>query len=119
MCDQRSSSVSDQRQSLCDRNDCELRKKGGVWICCLCDHGYKGADRNRYLNCAGCNHEVCADCVEWTQERAAKLLAANEGNEEDASDEDKEDNEQSERSQSSNDVTDESDESRAVVSDTD
>lgn len=76
MYDNRSTTVSDQNQSLCDQNDCELRKKGGVWICCLCEFGYEGSDRNRNLHCLSCNHEVCSVCKEWNQATVAELITA-------------------------------------------
>lgn len=77
MCNNRSIIVTDQNQSLCDQNDCELRKKGGVWICCLCEFGYKESDRNRYLHCSSCNYEVCSECKEWNEDIVAELMAAN------------------------------------------
>ena len=78
MCDEHGSTISDQSDSLCTQRDCELRKKGGVWICCLCDFGYRGADRNRYGRCIGCNHAVCVECKNWTRETAAELLKTDE-----------------------------------------
>lgn len=77
MCSNRSQTVSNQHDSLCNRRDCELRKKGGVWICCTCEFGYMGSDRNRYGRCSGCNHAVCEDCKKWTVETAAELLRTN------------------------------------------
>jgi len=76
MCDNRSPTVTDQNQSLCDQKDCELRKKGGVWICCLCEFEYKGSDRNRFLNCSSCITEVCSECKEWNEDTVAEFMAA-------------------------------------------
>lgn len=73
MCSERGGSVSDQSNGLCNQRDCELRKKGGVWICCVCDFGFRGTDRNRYGHCVGCDHAVCEDCKKWTRETAAEL----------------------------------------------
>lgn len=75
MCENRSTTITDQRQTLCERNDCELSRKGGVWICCVCRFGYKGSDRNRYANCSSCSHEVCGDCKEWNVENVAAMEA--------------------------------------------
>src|SRR6266496_1261700 len=79
MCDERSSTVSSQADSLCStkHRNCELQKKGGVWICCLCEFGYKDSDRNGYQYCTSCSHEVCEDCKEWNAENVAALVAAN------------------------------------------
>ena len=78
MCQERGSSISDQGDSLCNR-DCELRlKKRGIWICCVCDFGFRGTDRNRYGHCMGCDHAVWEDCKKWTRETAAELLKVDE-----------------------------------------
>ena len=78
MCDERSGSVSNQRDTVCDDRDCELRKKGGVWICCMCEYGDKGPDRNRYQFCTSCNHEICGDCKKWTKDAAPETEGDNE-----------------------------------------
>lgn len=75
MCDNRSTTVTDQRQSLCEKADCELSKKCGVWICCVCRFGYKDSDRNRRGECSSCDHKVCEDCKEWNAENIAKMEA--------------------------------------------
>ena len=75
MCDTRSTTLTNQQQSLCGKDHCELTKKGGVWICCLCRFGYKDSDRNRYSECASCSHEVCEDCKEWNAENVAEMEA--------------------------------------------
>ena len=80
MCDTRSTTVTDQQQSLCGKDHCELTKKGGVWICCLCRFGYKGSDRNRYSECASCSHEVCEDCKTWNPENVAEMEAEDAAN---------------------------------------
>ena len=86
MCDTRSTTLTDQQQSLFGKDHCELTKKGGVWICCLCQFGYKSSDRNRYLECASCAHEVCEDCKEWNADNVVEMemeddeeAAGNEG----------------------------------------
>ena len=81
MCDNRSTTVSNQSDSLCEQTDCELRKKGGVWICCLCEFGSKPSECNRYQHCASCNHEICEDCKEWTKDTTAEVTTAHEGDE--------------------------------------
>lgn len=75
MCDKRSTTVTDQQQSLCGKSNCELTKKGGVWICCRCRFGYKGSDRNRYLQCTSCGHNVCENCKEWNADNVAVMEA--------------------------------------------
>src|SRR5271169_897446 len=80
VCGNRQTSLSNQADSLCSRKDCELNKKGGVWICCMCRFGYKGSNRNRYGLCAGCGHRVCEDCKEWNTENIAEMEAEDEAN---------------------------------------
>ena len=80
MCDERQTSNSNQNDSLCSQPRCELRKKGGVWICCMCRFGYKGADRNRYGICSGCPHEVCEDCKAWNADTVAEMEAEDAAN---------------------------------------
>ena len=78
MCtENRSTSVSDQEQGLCGKPNCILSNKYGVWICCTCRFGYKGADRNRYPSCANtrCNHLVCDDCKTWNADNVAEMEA--------------------------------------------
>jgi hypothetical protein len=67
MCNNRSSTVSNQSDSLCNQRYCELRKKDGIWICCICDFGWQKDSPNRYQYClaGGCIHEVCPDCKSW------------------------------------------------------
>jgi hypothetical protein len=85
VCGNSQTSVSDQAQSLCPHRDCELNKKKGVWICCMCRFGYTGSDRNRYGMCSGCAHRVCEDCKAWNKENVAEMEA------EDAAEEDSDD----------------------------
>jgi hypothetical protein len=65
MCDHRSKTVTDQAQSICGRQNCELTKKGGAWICCTCDFGDEEEGRNRYRRCSAFSHEICSDCKVW------------------------------------------------------
>ena len=71
MCDDRSASVSNQADSLCpsSHKGCELRQKGGNWICCMCGFGEGDEGPNRYNNCVGsdCAHVICSDCKKWTK----------------------------------------------------
>ena len=73
VCGKSGTSVSNQADSLCGKNTCELVRKGGVWICCMCRFGYKGSDRNRYGNCGSCDHSVCEDCKAWNSENVARM----------------------------------------------
>src|SRR5579862_294387 len=72
MCNNRSSTVSNQSDALCPKGahrPCELSKKRGHWICCICDCGEGEDGPNRYKWCSGgdCSHEVCSDCKAWTK----------------------------------------------------
>lgn len=80
VCGKHQTSVSNQGDTLCSRPNCELSKKGGVWICCMCRFGYKGADRNRYGTCTSCNHEVCEHCKEWNGANIAEMEAEDAAN---------------------------------------
>src|SRR5207248_7949200 len=67
MCTNRSSSVSNQADSLCiatKHKDCELRKKGGNCVCCICNCGEEdeGPNRYKYYSGSGCSHEICSNC---------------------------------------------------------
>lgn len=70
MCSNRSMTRTDQNQGLCNRADCILSRKGGVWVCCTCGAGASGSDRNRYPVCLNrrCNHEVCRSCEKWKRQ---------------------------------------------------
>ena len=80
VCGKSETSVSNQSDSLCGKYNCELVKKGGVWICCLCRFGYKGSDRNRYSDCEGCGHGVCEDCRAWNPNNVAEMEAEDAAN---------------------------------------
>jgi len=80
VCGKRDTSMSNQADSLCSRKNCELTKKGGVWICCMCRFGYKGSDRNRYGQCTSCSHSICEDCKEWNAESVAAMEAEDAAN---------------------------------------
>lgn len=90
-----SRTMTNQSDSLCGKGGCELTKKKGVWICCVCRHGYKGSDRNRYAICAGCPHKVCEDCKAWNKETAAEMKAEDVENAE-SGDEEEDDEEEAE-----------------------
>ena len=89
MCDRREHTVTNQSDSLCDESDCELTKKGGVWICCICDFGWQTDGPNRYRHCSagGCIHETCEDCKTWNAENVALMKAAHEAEQENAEEE--------------------------------
>lgn len=63
-----SKSVASSRpDSVCRRPDCELRRKGGVWICCNCQYGSDGRNKHKSCKGSGCSHEVCRNCSKRTQ----------------------------------------------------
>ena len=88
MCDRREHTVTNQSDSLCDEPDCELTKRGGVWICCICDFGWQMDGPNRYQHCSagGCIHEICGDCKTWNAENVALMRTAHETEQENAED---------------------------------
>lgn len=45
----------------------------------MCQFGYKGSDRNRYLQCTSCAHNVCEDCKEWNADTVAIMEAEDNG----------------------------------------
>ena len=83
MCDRREHTLTNQSDSLCDEPDCELTKKGGVWICCICDFGWQtnGPNRYRYCSAGDCVHE---DCKTWNAENVALMKATHDAEQEDA-----------------------------------
>src|SRR5437773_1415574 len=78
MCSKRSETRTNQGFTLCECHDCILSSKGGVWICCCCSFGCKGADRNRSPNCVNtaCGHEICDYCLQWTRENVQAMIEA-------------------------------------------
>ncbi|KAI0423710.1 hypothetical protein F5Y09DRAFT_326679 [Xylaria sp. FL1042] len=73
MCDNRTTTRSDQTQSLCNRPDCLLRQIGGAWTCCMCGNG-----PNRYGRCTfteepdsnrECLHAICEECPRYVPQR--------------------------------------------------
>jgi hypothetical protein len=77
MCEHRQHTVTNQLDSLCDNEDCELTKRGGVWICCTCEFGWQEDGPNRYQYCSAghCTHAICEECKTWDKETAARMRA--------------------------------------------
>ncbi|KAH9883959.1 hypothetical protein F4778DRAFT_764678 [Xylariomycetidae sp. FL2044] len=74
MCNSRSHTRSDQRDSLCNKRNCRHRELNGIWTCCMCANG-----PNRYGRCVferivdpdtgyvinPCNHRPCDACAAY------------------------------------------------------
>lgn len=74
MCNNRSSTRTNQRDTVCNDRRCRHRQLGGVWTCCMCENG-----PNRYGRCVfarlvnletdhvinPCNHSPCDACTAY------------------------------------------------------
>ena len=62
MCANKSQTISNQMDNLCNKNsnECNLVRCNGNWKCCICSY-----EENRYSVCSSgtCDHSICSECT--------------------------------------------------------